>query len=145
MRAFLFAKLPLAWFAGLRVERLDADGCEVSVPRGWRTQNPFGSTYFAALSMAAELSTGVPALLAVRAAGAPVSMLVTESRASFGKKATGRAVFTFHDTGALRDAVRRTLATGEGVTAEVETVGRMPDGAEVARFVFVWSFKKRGA
>ena len=145
MRAYLFARLPLAWFAGLRVDRLDDHGCEVSVPRGWRTQNPFGSTYFAALTMAAELSTGAPAMLVVQQAGVPVSMLVTGMRATFGKKATSRARFTFEDTATIREAVQRAVETGDGVAVEAETVGRMPDGTEVARFTFTWSFKKKAS
>ena len=55
-RAYLLAKLPLALFAGLRVRELDAGRCAVSVPYGWRSTNPFRSTYFAALGMAADRS-----------------------------------------------------------------------------------------
>ena len=143
MRIFMLTKLPLAWFAGLRIERLDDSGCAVSVPRGWRTQNPFRSTYFAALTMAAELSTGAPAMVAVEAAEVPISMLVTDLRATFGKKATKRAVFTFEGGQAFADAVRHTVQTGEGITVDAETVGRMADGTEVARFTFTWSFKRK--
>src|SRR5436190_24343395 len=73
----LWARLPLAAFAGLRVTRLDAGGAEVRLPAGWKTQNPFRSTYFAAQAMAAEMSTGAPALLFIQESGKPVSSLVT--------------------------------------------------------------------
>lgn len=142
-RAFFLAKLPLAWFAGLRVRHLDEARCEVVVPRGWRTQNPFRSTYFAAQAMAAELATGALAMAAVQGAGAPVSMLVTEMRSSFGKKAVSDAVFTCTDGGMIAAAVAETLRTGEGTTAEATAVGRMEDGTEVATFVFTWSFKRK--
>jgi len=124
-RAYFMAKLPLAWFAGLRVRHLDAARCEVVVPRGWRTQNPFRSTYFAAQAMAAELSTGALAMAAVQGAGAPVSMLVTEMRASFGKKAVADAVFTCEDGGLIAAAVAETLRTGEGaVDVDAGTAAR---------------------
>lgn len=145
MRAFMFARLPLAWFAGLRVEQLDDEICEVSVPRGWRTQNPFRSTYFAALTMAAELSTGAPAMIAVQAAGVPISMLVTDVRGTFGKKATGRVVFSYEGVQAMSTIVQQAVESGEGMTVDAETVGRMADGTEVARFTFTWSFKKKAA
>ena len=58
IRAMLWAKLPLAAFAGLRLRKLDDTGAQVSLPAGWKTQNPFRSTYFAAQAMAAEMSTG---------------------------------------------------------------------------------------
>src|SRR5437773_1785553 len=73
-RAFLWWKLPLAAIAGLRVRRLDAGACEVTVPFKWLTQNPFKSLYFAAHAMAAEMSTGALVLLhAAEHEGASVS------------------------------------------------------------------------
>src|SRR5690606_13345009 len=93
LRAYMLAKLPLALFAGLKVVRLDGQACEVTVPYGWRTQNPFRSTYFAAQSMAAEMSTGSIALALVTAAPEPVSMLITGMTAEFVKKATDTVTF----------------------------------------------------
>src|SRR3954468_17973324 len=76
LRGFFLAKLPLALAAGLKVRELDAGRCVTSVSYGWRTTNPFRSTYFAALSMAAELSTGALSLLATELAGEPVALLI---------------------------------------------------------------------
>jgi uncharacterized protein DUF4442 len=143
MRGFFLAKLPLALIAGLRVRELDAERCVTTVPYGWRTTNPFRSTYFAALSMAAELSTGALAMTAVRLAPRPVSMLITGMNAEFGKKATGLTSFTCEDGAKLSAAVDRTVATGEPVAVEAATVGTAPDGNVVARFTFTWSFKVR--
>jgi hypothetical protein len=142
-RLYLLRHLPLALFAGLRVEALDAESCTVGLPGGWRTRNPFRSTYFAAQAMAAEMSTGAPALLLLRAQDAPLSMLVREVRAAFLKKATGRSRFTFAEVGALRAAVGRAAAGGDGELFTARSTGRAPDGAVVAEFEIVWSFKKR--
>jgi hypothetical protein len=143
LRGFMLAKLPLALVAGLRVRELDGDRCVVTVPYGWRTTNPFRSTYFAALSMAAEMSTGAPAMMAVQLASSPVALLIVNLEATFGKKATGLTAFTCEDGARAFAAVADTLRTGEPATARLETVGRSKDGTEVARFVFTWSFKKR--
>lgn len=143
MRGFMGAKLPLALFAGLRIDELTVGRCRVGVPYGWRTTNPFGSIYFAALTMAAELSTGAPAMLAARSAPASVAMLVTGVEASFSKKADRRTVFTCEEGAKLVAAVAETVASGEGATATVETVGLLPDGEEAARFRFTWSFRRR--
>src|SRR4030081_1046026 len=102
IRAMLWSKLPLAAFAGLRIVRLDETGAEVSLPAGWRTQNPFGSTYFAAQAMAAEMSTGAPALWFIEQSGARVSSLVTGLSAAFTRKATERTTFTFSDGAAMK-------------------------------------------
>lgn len=150
MRLFLLAKLPLGFVAGLRVKSIDERRCETTVPYGWRTQNPFRSTYFAAQSMAAELSTGALAMLAVELAPsdlAPssVAMLITDMDAEFGKKATDISTFTCEAGDEIFAAVAETCRTGEPATAKVLTVGRLPDGTEVSRFHFTWSFKKRSA
>jgi hypothetical protein len=143
LRSFFLAKLPLALMAGLKVRELDERRCVTSVPYGWRTTNPFRSTYFAALSMAAELSTGGLALLATELAGEPVALLIIDLTASFGKKATALTTFTCEEGAKAFDAVAATVATGEPATATLMSVGRLPDGTEVARFTFTWSFKKR--
>src|SRR5919206_5303440 len=90
VRAILWSRLPLAAFAGLRVKSLDENGAEVTLPAGWKTQNPFRSTYFAAQAMAAEMSTGAPALWFIERTGAQVSSLVTAISAKFTKKATSK-------------------------------------------------------
>lgn len=143
MRGYMLTRLPLGLFAGLRVRALDPHRCAVSVPYGWRSTNPFRSTYFAAQSMAAEMSTGALALMAVELAPAPVALLITGLTASFEKKATALATFTCEQGDALFAAVAETVRTGEPAAATVETVGRMADGTVVARFTFTWSFKKR--
>ena len=57
-RIFLLSKLPSAYFAGVRIREVDEKRCVVTVPYKWFTKNPFRSTYFACLGMAAEMSTG---------------------------------------------------------------------------------------
>ncbi len=144
LRGFMLTKLPLGLFAGIRVVDLDTEICRTTVPYGWRTTNPFRSTYFAALSMAAELSTGALAMLAVELAPASMAMLITDLDAKFVKKATGKTTFTCDGGGAIFGAVHETLDSDQPTVARVETVGRSTDGVEVCRFHFDWSFKRRG-
>lgn len=143
MRAFMLSKLPLGLFSGMRLRAVDVDRCEVTVPYGWRSTNPFRSIYFAAQSMAAELSTGAIAKLAVELAPGRVAMLITGLESSFTKKANARVTFTCEEGAKIFAAVRETVETGESATASVCSIGRMADGTEVSRFVFTWSFKKR--
>ncbi len=143
LRGFLLAKLPLALVAGLRVREMDAERCVVTVPYGWRTTNPFRSTYFAALGMAAELSTGALAMMATELTGQPVALIIVDLEATFEKKAQALTAFTCEDGAKAFAAVAETVRTGEPATARLETVGRSPDGVVVARFAFTWSFKRR--
>src|ERR1700750_2008781 len=93
-RMFLFSKLPSAYFSGVRVKYIDEERCEVVVPFKWFTRNPFRSTYFACLSMAAEMSTGVLAMASVYGRKVKVSMLVLKVNGDYKKKAVGKTIFT---------------------------------------------------
>ena len=93
--------------------------------------------------MAAELSTGALAMLAIQSSNESVSMLVTNMNASFGKKATARSTFFCTDGIKVFEAIDHTIKTGEGVTVDMHTMGTMPNGEQVSEFTFQWSFKKR--
>jgi len=141
---WLWKTLPLAAFAGLRVTRLDGDACSVRLPGGWRTRNPFRSTYFGAQAMAAEMSTGAPALVLVADAPASVAMLVVGLRATYSKKIVGPSAFTFEDVGGMGAAVGRAAESDEPELFVAHSTGRDSAGDLVAEFEITWSFKRRG-
>src|SRR5215471_532017 len=84
-RMFLLSNLPAAYFSGLRVSSINEQSTAITVPYKWFTKNPFRSTYFACLSMAAEMSTGALAMMQVYKRKPPVSMLVTRMEANYFK------------------------------------------------------------
>lgn len=143
-RFFLLKNLPAAYFSGLRVEEVDEAHCTVSVPFKWFTQNPFRSTYFACLSMAAEMSTGVLAMAQVHGRRPGVSMLVVGLEAGFAKKATGKTFFTCSDGLLIKEAVERAIATATPQSITVRSTGHNAAGEPVAEFTFTWSFKAKG-
>ena len=142
-RIFLWKQLPLAAFSGLSLRSLDEGGCTVILPGGWRTQNPFRSTYFAAQAMAAEMSTGAPALVLVQGSEAKVSLLVTEVRARYTRKIAGESQFTFREIGEMADTVDRAAQTGEAATCVARSIGRNQTGEVASEFEVTWSFKRR--
>jgi len=139
--AMLWSQLPLAAFAGLRIKRLDDSGADVHLPAGWKTQNPFRSTYFAAQAMAAEMSTGAPALYFIEKSGKKISSLVTSLSAKFTKKATTDALFTFEQGAEMREAIERAVATGEAQVFTARSIGKQKNGEVIAEFEITWSFK----
>jgi hypothetical protein len=143
MRGYMLTRLPLGLVAGLRVVRLDQQGCTVRLPGGWRTRNPFGSTYFAAQMMAAEMATGAVAMMAVRTAPASVALILREVRGVFTKRVQGRSLFTFDDAAGLRAVVDRAAASGEGEFYTGRVVGVTEAGEPAAEFEITWSFKRR--
>ncbi|HMR91700.1 MAG TPA: DUF4442 domain-containing protein [Chitinophagaceae bacterium] len=142
-RLFLLAKLPSAFFAGVRVRELTEESCRVSVPYKWFSQNPFRSTYFACLAMAGEMSTGILGMAYIHQRKPPVSMLVTGLTATYHKKATGRTYFTCHDGPLFQKTVEDAVQTGEPRTVTATSTGLNEAGELIAVFEITWSFKSK--
>lgn len=142
LRLFMLRKLPMAWLAGLRLRALTPEAATVTIRYKYLTQNPFRSIYFACLAMAAELASGLQAMMHAQA-GAPVSMLVTGLTADFTKKAVGLIAFTCPDGAAIARAVAESRATGEGRTVVCTSTGVDEAGGVVAVFRVTWSFRAK--
>jgi hypothetical protein len=140
-RLFLLTKLPSAYFAGVRVKYADEQKSIVTVPYKWFSTNPFRSTYFACLSMAAEMSTGLLAMAHMYKENPPISMLVLKVEGNFSKKATGLTSFTCDDGHLVQYAIREAAASGKGTLATMRSVGTNKEGEIVAEFNITWSFK----
>jgi hypothetical protein len=107
------------------------------------SKNPFRSTYFACLSMAAEMSTGALAMAHLYKINPPVSMLVVKVESEYFKKATGTTNFVCSDGELFQQAIEQTIATGEPKTVRAKSIGRNKDGDVVAEFYITWSFKAK--
>jgi hypothetical protein len=142
-RVFLFFKLPSAFFSGVRIRDIDARHCRVTVPFKWFSQNPFKSTYFACLAMAAEMSTGVLGLMQLHNRKPAVSMLVVKLEAEYFKKAVGCTSFICEDGELIQKMVDETIATGEARSVKAKSVGTNNDGERIAEFTITWSFKAK--
>ncbi|KTT03743.1 hypothetical protein NS376_07915 [Pseudomonas oryzihabitans] len=140
---FVWAKVPIAKLAGLRLRQLDTAGCQIQVTLGWLNQNPFKSMFWAVEGMAAEFSTGILADLHIRHSGSRFAMLVVAMNARFTKKAVGTVVFRCDQGEAIAAALRLARETGEPQTLELRSLGTDESGDQVAEFCFTWSFKAR--
>ena len=140
-KLYMLSKLPSAFFCGVRVVGADENKCAVKVPYKWFSQNPFKSTYFACLSMAAEMSTGLLGLMHVHKREPAVSMLVVKIEGNFIKKATGITIFTCEDGLAIRNTIEDAVISNEGKIITTKSYGRNEAGEIVADFAVTWSFK----
>jgi Domain of unknown function (DUF4442) len=142
-RMFLFRKIPSAFFSGVKIKEADENRCVVAVPFKWFTQNPFRSTYFACLGMAAEMSTGALAMMHTYLVKPPISMLVTKSDAQYFKKATGKTYFICEEGKAIYEAIEYAYNNADGQTITVKSTGVNDAGDKIAEFNITWSFKKK--
>ena len=142
-KAFLLKNLPVAYFSGLKIKSLDEESVIVSVPYKWFTRNPFNCTYFACLSMAAEMSTGILAMANTYKRSPKISMLVTEIEGKFYKRATGTALFTCEAGAAIKQTIKNTISTNEPQLIKVLSSGLNEQNELVADFWITWSFKAK--
>ncbi len=142
-RLFLLTKLPSAYFAGVRVREVDEKKCVVTVPYKWFSKNPFRSTYFACLAMAAEMSTGALALTHLYKRKPAVSMLVVKVEGEYFKKAADTTRFVCVDGELIRQTIEDSIASGEAKSIRARSTGTNEKGELVAEFFITWSFKAR--
>lgn len=141
LNTFLFFKLPSAFWSGVRVKAISNAKCVVTVKHRWFNQNPFNSMYFAVQAMAAELTTGALVMMQIRNSGKKISMLVANNNGNFTKKATGRITFTCNDGHLIEEAIKQTIATGEGQAFWMKSIGINEKGEQVSELNFEWSIK----
>ena len=140
---YLFAKLPSAWFCGVRVKDISNDSCCVSVKHRWINQNPFKSMYFAVQNMAAELSTGALVMKSIRESTTNVSMLVVKTSSEYHKKATGRISFKCEDGKLVAETISSSIKHKIGKEMELKVSALNAEGVLVSSFSFTWSVKPK--
>ncbi len=142
---FSFFKLPSAWWCGVRLIYMDKQKAIVTIKHKWINQNPFNSMFWAVQGMAAELTTGALVIDQIRESGKKISMLVANNNANFSKKATGRITFSCEDGHLIKDALNKTIATGEGQTIWMKSVGVNTEGVVVSTFNFEWTLRLKNS
>lgn len=141
LNTFLFFKLPSAFWSGVRVQEIDANECIATVTHRWINQNPFNSMYFAVQAMAAELTTGALVMMHIKLSKRHVSMLVTENKSFFSKKARGKITFSCTEGILIEAAIQKAIQTGEGQTIWLKSKGVNAQGDLVSEMEFQWSLK----
>jgi hypothetical protein len=142
-RIFLLLKLPSAYFSGVRIKKLDEQECVVTVPYKWFSRNPFRSTYFACLAMAAEMSTGALAIAHLYKRKPAISMLVIKVEANYFKKAVGKTIFTCSEGKNIEETIEKANSSGEAHSIVAKTIGINEAGELIAEVFITWSFKKK--
>lgn len=141
LNLFLILKLPSAYFSGVRLKSIYEEEVVVTVRHRWINQNPFKSMYWATQGMASELTTGILVMKEIAATGKKFSMLVTEQKGTFTKKALGKITFSCKEGAKIKDAIVLAIKTGEGQTITLVSEGFDEVGDKVSLFEYVWSIK----
>jgi len=136
-------QVPLDFIAGIRLRELNDESCKVSVPYRWLNKNPFKSTFWAILGMAAELSTGALVMMYTYKLVPSVAIIVGDCSGEFIAKARDLTTFVCNDGKLIAETVKNAIKTGEPQEVLCKTIGYSKAGEEVARFTFTWKMKRR--
>ena len=140
---YTFFNLPSAWWSGVRVTSFDDNLAEVSVKHRWVNQNPFGSIFWAVQGMAAELSTAIFVMRAIKKTGVRASMLVINNNATFKKKARGLIKFNCNQGIEVTEVVQNAISSGEAKKIILKSEGKDISGDVVSAFEFEWTIKRK--
>ncbi|WP_308421301.1 DUF4442 domain-containing protein [Polaribacter pacificus] len=137
----MFFKLPSAFFCGIRVVSISQTKAVIRVRHRWINQNPFKSLYWAVQGMASEFASGILVMQEIAAADQKISMLVTHQEGTFTKKATGKILFTCEEAHLVKEAIQKSIQTGEGQTIYMNVEGFNEEGISVSKFIYEWGIK----
>ena len=135
----------MGFLSGMRVKELNEEKCIVTVPYKWINKNPFKSTFWAVLGMAAEMSSGALIVMYIYGQKPTISLLVSKCESEFVKKASDITTFICNDGQIVKKAVTEAIHTGEAITFTTSMTGKNKAGEDVAYFKFTWALKKRSA
>lgn len=142
-KLFYLKSLPMGLISGIKLIYLDETKSVSEVPFRWRNKNPFRSMYFAVLSMAAELSTAAPVMLALKDFDADVALIIVELKVDFVKKAQSKTTFTCTEYSRIHATLAQLKQAEDTAAITIKTTGRDISDEEVATFYFTWSFRRR--
>jgi acyl-coenzyme A thioesterase PaaI-like protein len=147
MRLFGWLKIPLLASVRPRVVELGETRCVIRVPlRRW-TRNHLGSMYFGALAIGADCAGGLLAMDQIKRSGGAVSLVFRSFQATFLKRPESDVYFICEGGQAIRDQVRRTLASEDRITEPmtIQAAVKLPDGSfePVAEFTLELSLKRK--
>ncbi len=139
----LFKILPMGFLSGMKILELNEELCTVSVPYKKLNKNPFRSTFWAVLGMAAEMSSGALMTLYTHKQKPSISMLVANCEGEFLKKATDITTFTCNDGALIKSKLIKAIETQEAQVIPTSMIGKNKSGEVVAQFKFTWTVKAR--
>lgn len=147
MRLFGWLKIPLLASVRPSVVELTETRCVIRIPlRRW-TRNHLGSMYFGALAIGADCAGGLLAMDQIKRSGGQVSLVFKAFQATFLKRPESDVYFICEGGEAIRDQVRRALASEERITEpmSIQAAVKLPDGSfePVAEFMLELSLKRK--
>ena len=137
--AFALLKIRLVLFLRPRVCRVSEHCLALRIRLNRRTRNHYGSMYFGALVIGAELIPGILSIVLAEKLGKRVSLLTTCIKAEFTKQATGDVIFTCSEGVVIEQHILASAAQNRPKVADIRVFAHRDSaqgGEAIAMFWF---------
>ena len=115
IRLFCLFRIPLLAFCWPKIEKIEDQIAEVSVPVNFFTRNHVRSMYFGALAMGAELSTAIRLLQRMKNEKLPLGFIFKDAKFEFLKRAESRVYFHIDQVQLVDELIKKAMATDNRV------------------------------
>lgn len=146
LKGFGLLKIPMIFFCGPKILKLDENEVRISIPLNYRTRNHLGGAYFGTLCVGADVAGGLLAMQEIQRRGNKMNLIFKDFHAEYLKRAESDVTFSSKDGPKMVALVARAEASGVREEDTVEVVATCPEklGDEpVARFKLTISLKQK--
>ena len=145
LKTFGFFKIPLIFYINPKIVYLSDKEIKVSVGLNRRTRNHYGSMYFGALAVGADLSVGLFAMSLVKKSRSDMVLLFKDFEIQFHKRAEGNTIFTCQEHEKINNQIETVLRSGGRVNEKVSGQAFVPSRGDdpVCSFKLTISLKQR--
>ncbi|MBN7820677.1 DUF4442 domain-containing protein [Bowmanella yangjiangensis] len=119
LKLFAWRYIPLIGFCSPRIERMDGQALEVSIPHTWRTKNHLGSVYFGALAIGADLAGAFLVFHKAKARGVNANFAFKDVQGEFLMRPEARVHFISEDGALIDQMLDESIATGQRINRTV--------------------------
>ncbi len=141
---FGFLQVPMIFWIGPKVIKLDDKECRIKIKLNRKTKNHLNSMYFGVLSAGADIAGGLVAMKCIEESGVRIALSFKDFHADFLKRAEGDTEFVNTQGSEIREFVKKVIASKERMNMPLEILAYTPKYSTtepVAKFILTLSLK----
>lgn len=123
---FAITKIPLIFFLGPKIIKLNDEVSEAVIPLTYRSRNHLRSQYFGALAVGADLCIGLIATHHIKKSRKKISLVFKDFTANFKKLAKADVHFHCQEGRKIEALVNKALVTGSRQNATIHGFATTP-------------------
>jgi len=126
LKALGFFKIPLIWYVNPKVIALSENEIRVKIKLRRRTKNHYGTMYFGAIAVGADICTGLFTLHILQQRKLKMDLLFKDFKINFIKRPAGDVVFVCNDAKKINDLIDKVVDSGIRVNKTVKGYAVIP-------------------